>query len=45
MEIKNNKEPYDAPSTQVIELKFEGIICQSPGNGGGMPGGQPAIPF
>ena len=29
MEIKKNKELYDAPSTRVMELKFEGIICQS----------------
>ena len=29
MEIKKNKELYEAPSTRVMELKFEGIICQS----------------
>ena len=43
----NNQDKlfYEAPTTTVIEVKQEGIICQSPGNGGGMPGGEPAIPF
>ena len=36
---------YEAPTTSVFEVKVEGVICQSPGNGGGMPGGEPAIPF
>ena len=29
MEIKKNKELYDAPSTLVFEVKTEGIICVS----------------
>lgn len=41
MEIKKNKELYDAPSAIVMELKFEGIICQSGGDG--MP--NPLDPF
>ena len=36
---------YEAPTTIVVEVKTEGVICQSPGNGGGMPGGEPALPF
>ncbi len=27
----NNKELYEAPLTTVVDLKFEGIICQSNG--------------
>ena len=29
MEIKKNKELYDAPSTIVFEVKTEGVICAS----------------
>ena len=29
MEIKKNKELYDAPSMLVFEVKVEGVICQS----------------
>lgn len=29
MEIENNKDLYEAPSTRVMELKIEGIICSS----------------
>ena len=29
MEIKKNKELYDAPSTMIFEVKQEGVICQS----------------
>ena len=29
MEIKKNKELYEAPSTRVFEVKIEGVICQS----------------
>ena len=29
MEIKKNKELYDAPSTRVFEVKTEGVICTS----------------
>ena len=32
MEIVNNKELYEAPSTLVYEVKIEGVICQSPLN-------------
>ena len=40
------KKHYDAPSIQVFEVKIKGIVCQSfEDNGGGMPGGEPAIPF
>ena len=44
------KKHYDAPSTLVFEVKIEGFVCQSildilDDNGGGMPGGEPAIPF
>ena len=40
-----NKILYEAPTSVVVEVKTEGMVCQSPGNGGGMPGGAPAIPF
>ena len=33
MEIKKNKELYDAPSTIVFEVKTEGVICISGLNG------------
>ena len=29
MEIKNNKDLYEAPSTRVFEVKTEGVICGS----------------
>ena len=29
MSIKKNKEPYEAPSIRVFEVKIEGVICQS----------------
>ena len=29
MEIKKNKELYEAPSTMVFEVKTEGVICVS----------------
>ena len=29
MEIKKNKELYDAPSTMIFEVKQEGVICAS----------------
>ena len=29
MEIKNNKELYEAPLTRMFEVKIEGVICQS----------------
>ena len=29
MEIKNNKELYETPSTRVFEVKTKGVICQS----------------
>ena len=29
MEIKKNKDLYEAPSTQLFEAKIEGIVCQS----------------
>ena len=32
MEIKNNKELYEAPSVQMFEVKTEGVICASGGN-------------
>ena len=25
-----NKEPYEAPSVSVVEVKVEGIVCGSP---------------
>ena len=34
MEIKKNKELYDAPSTIVFEVKQEGVICASNGVAG-----------
>ena len=42
MEIKNKKELYDAPTIMIVEMKTEGIICQSLTNptdytGGGDP--------
>ena len=40
METKHN-ELYEAPETRVMELKFEGIICQSNGN---VPGSDPYTP-
>ena len=36
-------ETYEAPAALVVELKTEGIICES--NGGGMPGGIPGQNF
>ncbi len=27
MEIKNNKELYEAPPTMVLEVRQEGVIC------------------
>ena len=36
-------ELYETPTTEVVELKTEGIICES--NGGGMPGGIPGQVF
>lgn len=29
MEIKNNIELYEAPSTMVLEVRQEGVICGS----------------
>ena len=29
MEIKKNKDLYDAPSAKVFEVKIEGVICES----------------
>ena len=29
MEIKKNKDLYEAPSTRVFEVKIEGVICGS----------------
>lgn len=29
----NGKQEYVSPSLEVTELKFEGLICQSPGGG------------
>ena len=42
MEIKKLKELYDAPAIMIVEMKTEGIICQSLTNptdytGGGDP--------
>ena len=37
MEIKN-KELYKAPSTLIIEVKSEGMICTSPGEYPGWEG-------
>jgi len=34
MEIKKNKELYEAPSTMIFEVKQEGVICASPGQAG-----------
>ena len=34
MEIKKNKELYEAPSTQIFEVKTEGVICTSNGDAG-----------
>ena len=30
----SGKQEYVSPSLEVTELKFEGLICQSPGGGG-----------
>ena len=40
METKHN-ELYEAPEMRVMELKIEGIICQSNGN---VPGSDPYTP-
>ncbi len=29
MEAKN-KELYESPTTDIVELKYEGVLCQSP---------------
>ena len=34
MEIKKNRELYEAPSTLVVEVKQEGVICASNGDAG-----------
>lgn len=39
------KRNYEKPTTKVVELRQTGILMYSDGNGGGMPGGQPGIPF
>ena len=45
MEIKKHKELYDAPSTQVFEVKTEGVICTSGLNGQlGDPADYPEMP-
>ena len=36
MEV-NNKQPYETPATEILEVKNEGIICTS-GDVPGMPG-------
>ena len=33
METKH-KDLYEAPATTVVEVKIEGVVCQSPVNGG-----------
>ena len=30
--MNKEKEQYDAPSTEVLEVKYEGVICASGGN-------------
>lgn len=35
----NPQKQYDSPRIKVLEVKFEGIICESPLTSGGMPGG------
>ena len=30
MEFKNKKDFYEAPSIMIIEVKSEGLVCQSP---------------
>ncbi|MCR5071622.1 MAG: hypothetical protein K6A62_06835 [Bacteroidales bacterium] len=36
MEV-NNKQPYESPEVEIVEVKNEGIICAS-GDVSGMPG-------
>ena len=45
MEIKKNKELYDAPSTKVFEVKTEGVICQSLTDPTDYPGGVDPFAF
>ena len=38
----NEKEVYTSPTTEVLELRFEGVVCQSYGTTGA-PGGDPGL--
>ena len=29
MEIKKNKELYDVPTVHIVDIKIEGVICDS----------------
>ncbi|MBP5228884.1 MAG: hypothetical protein J6Z32_01890 [Bacteroidales bacterium] len=39
MKIKNKKELYKVPTIMIVEMKTEGIICQSLTNPTDYPGG------
>ena len=40
------RKDYQKPTTRVVELQHRPMILAGSGeNGGGMPGGEPAIPF
>ena len=45
MEIKNNKELYETPSTRVFEVKTKGVICQSLTDPTDYPGGVDPFAF
>ena len=32
--VENQKEAYEAPQCEIIEMQNEGVLCQSGGNGG-----------
>lgn len=33
-QVENQKEAYEAPTCEIIEMQNEGVLCQSGGNGG-----------
>ena len=44
MDIKH-KELYETPTTEVVEVLFQGIICESLADATDYPGGNDPFPF
>ena len=40
---RTTKPNYAPPTSEVVEVKFQGVLCQSP-VGGGMGGNDPCTP-